>query len=291
MDILKEGWNGATGAFHTVSRFLYGDLLDDGLGKFFAICLSAIVAVYFIAGYRSIVEWFRASDVEWDTDAVERHNLARTDGTPAYKIDWRKAHDQKGVSLRFTVPFGALVIASLIWLRFSFTLSTYMTIAALWLVAAMPLRVWWIHTARRLTQHLLANGYLLEEQFKSVKRPVYKMSLRQAVRHYVDWGTQASSSEGGLIGRYRWWANPLGKLFRFKFLRTRLIRAIWTCTFYALVWPIAMVIAPFYLTEKLTGTTPTQLLKPEWARRHASEPDPNHGIIRDTPGDAAAAAE
>lgn len=289
MGFLKEAWNTVSDVFWAVARFLYGDLLDGSLGKFFAICLTAITVVYFIMGYRAVIEWIRASDVRWSSADVEHYNLVREGQTPAYTIDWKKAHQQKAVSLRFTLPLGALALASLIWLRFSFSANTYMTIAICWLAFAVMLRVWWINTARKLAQHLVANGYWLPEQFASVKQPLHTLSLRQAVKLYVDWGTQASSSEGGLIGRFRWWANPVGKLLRMKFLRSRLVRPVIRCTFYALVWPISMIVAPFYLTHELLNNSLGELMKPPWARRHAQAPDPQRGIIKDTPGDAAAA--
>ena len=291
MNILEGVWDTSTDVFWAIARFLYGSLLDDGLGKFFAVCLTAIAVVYFIMGYRSVVEWFRASDVKWDVKEVERYNLHRQDQTHVYKIDWKMAHQQKAISLRFTVPLGALSLGSLVWLRFSFTANTYMTIAVCWLAFAVILRIWWINTARKLAQRMVAHNYLLPEQFVNVVQPLHTLTLRQAVTQYVAWGTQASVSEGGLIGRFRWWANPLAKLFRMKFLRSRLVRPVIRCTFYALIWPIAMVVAPFYMTHELIDTSVNELMKPPWARRHAPAPDPQHGIIKDTPGDAGAAAE
>lgn len=268
-------------------RDIFGDRVDTGWGIAFSLYVSVVALSFLIGGYRSVNELGKAIDVRFDKAKVNNYNINRPDGTPPRTLDWFRARKQQVRSLRFTIPFGVLVFATLyLWVRESFTFEMYFKLAVCWLVVVVLLRPWWI-AAVIWTERKLAKK---EPRPKSLQHDRYSLdsvSVSWAVRHYLNWGLQKSTNKRQpYIGLLRP-LNPIVKLFGLRWLQVRLIRPLVICAVYACIWPLSMVIAVFYLTREFEERQ--SLLKPAWASRYAEEPTYGSGAIPDTPGDASAA--
>lgn len=124
---LQDLWESITG----LPELIFGERMHDGWGVAFAIYTAVVVIAFAIGGYRSVHELLKALDIRFDKEKLERYNLNRESGTPAREIDWLKARKQQVRSVRFTIPFGLLVLAALCWwVRGPFTLLTYFQLAA-----------------------------------------------------------------------------------------------------------------------------------------------------------------
>lgn len=265
-------------------RDLFGERMDSGWGIAASIYVSVVAVAFLIGGYRSIHELIKAIDIRFNKDTLHNYNLHREDGTDPRIIDWIRARKQQVRSLRFTIPFGLIVLGVLYWwTREYFTLLTYFKIVAGWLIASPLLRVWWIATVV-WTHRKLAKK---ESSLPANRRPLSNKTVRWAVAHYMRWGLEKSAKKRApFIGLLRF-LNPIIKFFRLRWLQPRLIRPLAICTFHAFIWPVSMVWATFYLTREFEERS--EPLKPEWSSRYAKEPEYGPGGISDTDGDAQAA--
>jgi hypothetical protein len=283
LDFLSAIWGFLSG----LPRGLFGDRVDTGWGIAFSLYTSVVAVSFLIGGYRSIHELGKAVDVRFNKDQLEQYNLARPEGTSPRVIDWAKARIQQVRSLRFTIPFGVLVLATLYWwVRESYTLKSYFILAACWLAFAFLLRPWWIATVIWTERKLIKK----EPNVDPLMRSRYDLSTKSvlwAIRHYMNWGLQKSTTKRPpYIGLLRP-LNPFVKLFGLRWVQLGLIRPLVICTFYACIWPVSMVIAVFYLTREFDERR--YILKPSWVSGRAKEPTYESGAIPDTPGDASAA--
>ena len=280
LDLLRGIGDFLTG----IPRDLFGDRLDTGLGIAMAT-YTAIVAICFAIGaVRSVWELTKAVDLRFDKEKLERYNVSRPDGTAPRKIDWLLARKQQVRSLWFTIPFGMMVMATLYyWVHESFTFKGYVLVGLCWIIGLMLIRPWWISTVLRTQRKLVKVGEVSPKD-----APLHDKSTMWALRHYFSWGLQqATQKRRAFIGILRW-MNPIIGIFRLQWLRARLIWPLVICAFYAALWLITLPIAVFYLNKEFDERR--NALKPEWAKSYAPEPTYGTGAIRDTPGDAAAAA-
>lgn len=279
-----DGRLGAVGSFvHDAASWIYGGHIDDRWGTAMAIFVTVVAIAFAIGGYRSVHELGKAWDIRFNKLKLEEYNLNREEGTPPRLIDWKKARKQQVRSLRFTIPFGILVFATLyLWFRNSFALETYFQLAACWLVFLVLLRVWWIAVA------VWTERKLEKKELAAADRPsLHGVTIGWAIQHYLNWGLEKSTKKRPpYIGLFRF-LNPLVKLFGLRWLQIRLVRPLFNIAFFACTWGVSMPVAVWYLTHEFDKRT--QILKPDWASRHAPEPTYSSGAIRDTRGDAAAA--
>jgi len=267
-----------------VLRVLFGERLDTGFGIAAAAYVSIVALSFAIGAVRSIWELTKAVDLRFDKDKLDHHNISRPNGTPPRTIDWVLAREQQVRSLWFTIPFGILAMATLYyWVRESFTLKGYVLVGLCWIIGYMLVRPWWIWTVLRVKRKLVKTG-----EAAARHTPLYNKTLVWAMRHYFSWGLQQTTQKRrAFIGLLRW-ANPFVDMFRFKWLRVRLIRPLLVCAFYGALWLVTLPIAVFYLNREFDAREPE--LKPAWAKRYAPEPTYETGAIPDSPGDAAATA-
>jgi hypothetical protein len=264
--------------------FALGELSPSSVWDLVALVVLAIVTiVYVIGAYRSLGQVAKAVDLGFDKDRLDKHNLSRPPETAPREVNWVKARKQQVRSIRFTIPLGVICWVSLwFWLTRNFTLWGYVVIAIGWLLFMPVLRVWWIATLlrseRKLNKHEPANA----------RGELASITVFQAVRHYLNWGlNKRTRSQRTFIGRLRF-LNGIWSILFLRWLKLGLIRPILVCAFYAATWVVSMTIAPFYLTREFDERR--HALKPEWASDYAPEPRNDSGVIRDTPGDAAAAS-
>lgn len=298
------------GVLHSILAFLggvprdvFGARIDTGWGIFASLAVTVTAIVFAIAGYRSVHEFGKALDVRFDKEKIELYNRNRPDGTPPRLVNWAKARIQQVRSLRFTIPYGVLVLGTMyLWVVGYFTLRSYFILAVLWLLFAPVLRLWWIATAvwtdRKMVKTgesvhdvrrtVIANGDVVDDPTGKLTYKLYNKTVPWAVRHYLNWGLEKSTfKRPPYIGLLRP-LNPFIKLFGLRWLQVRLVRPVIVCAFYACLWPLTGPIAVFYLTHELKDRG-RNLLKPAWASGSAMEPTYGSGGIPDTPGDARAA--
>jgi hypothetical protein len=264
---------------------IFGPSVNRWPGMAMSIFVSVTFIVFAIGGYKVIHETVKATDVGFSKARLDKYNERQVlNGFPARAIDWQKVYIQRVRSFGFSLPFGALVLAVLVWwLRESFDLLTYFKLAGVLLVCSPLLRVWWIATAvrteRRLAKHKLpaAND-----------RELASLGVVRAIRCYLAWGLNRKSvtKRPPFIGLLRP-LNPFVKLAGLRWLQWRMIVPIVSCAFIACTWALSWPIAVFYLTTELDERH--EPLKPDWADNTARKPIFGGPVIADTPGDAAAA--
>jgi hypothetical protein len=265
-------------------RLAFGDRVDSALGIVAITCTVILVIAFAIGAVRSVWELAKAVDLGFDKDKLDRYIVERPPGTASREIDWTLARKQQVRSLRFTIPFGLVVLAAFVyWVRQDFTLKGYVIIAVGSIVVFMLLRPWWIWTYLRTQRKLVKTGEVAAKD-----APLHNKRLKWAMKHYFAWGLQeATYKRRAFIGRLRW-LNPIIGIFRLNWLRVRLIWPLVICAVYAAFWLITLPIAVFNLNHEFDDRN--HPLKPKWAKSWATEPTYGTGAIPDTPGDAAAAA-
>jgi hypothetical protein len=268
----------------SVLRFAFGDRVDTGWGIIASLWVTVVAVAFVIGGYHTASSFLRALDVKFNKEKLDEANLNRPTGTSARLIDWKLARIQQVRTLRFTIPFGLLVLGVLYWwVREFFTFRSYAVFVVCWVIfMILVLRVWWIATVVWTERKLVKKG---EKPARESR--LHNVSVIWALKHYLNWGTQKPTiKRAPYIGLFRP-LNPVIWLFRLRWLQIRLVRPLLVCAFYATFWPLTMVIGVFYLTREFRERN--QLLKPEWASNYALEPTYASGAIPDTPGDAQAA--
>jgi len=279
------GWLRGLGDFFLgLPRGFFGERLDTGWGIVVATYTSIVAISFVIGAVRSVWELSKAVDLRFDKEKLERYNITRPEGSAPRSINWLVARRQQVCSLWFTIPFGAVVMATLFfWVRESFTFKGYVIVGLCWTIGLMLIRPWWITTILRVHRKIVKVGEVSPKD-----APLYNKSTMWALRHYFSWGLQqATQKRRAFIGILRW-MNPIVSVFRLQWVRVRLIRPLIICTFFASLWLITLPISVFYLNREFEERQ--NALKPAWAKSHAPEPTYGTGAIRDTPGDAAAAA-
>jgi hypothetical protein len=265
-------------------RAAFGDRVDSGWGIVFSTYVFIVAVAFAVGAVRSVWELAKAIDLGFNKEKLEQHNLKRPDDTEPREINWTLARKQQVRSLRFTIPFGLVTLAALVyWVRQDFTFMGYVLIGICSIVGFMLLRPWWIWTHLRTQRKLVKKG-----EVKADKAPLHNKRLKWAMKHYFAWGLQeATRKRRAFIGRLRW-LNPLIGIFRLNWLRVRLVWPLIICTVFAGLWLITLPIAVFYLNREFDERK--HALKPAWAKDWAPEPTYGTGAIPDTRGDAAAAA-
>ena len=220
-----------------IPRLLFGSALDSGLGITLTIYTTAVTIGFVITGFVISRELIKALEVFFNEEWVEKYNkdLPKEE---QHVIDWTLARQQRVRSLCFTLPLGAMVLASLyIWVGRSFTGVTYATFAAIWFgVGLVLLRPWWIATVvwtARVAPPKRQEKYSKPEE----------MTVGGAFNHYMRWGLGDSSKKRKMFVRLLRLLNWLAGLLRLQWLRLRLIWALMWWMAVALAWPIGMVIA------------------------------------------------
>lgn len=275
---------------YSIARLVFGERIETGWGIAASILTGVALIAFAIGGIACTWEWMKAVEIRFDADKLDQHNLRQPTST-THTIDWVKARIQQVRSLRFTVPFGLLVSAVLLgWVRNSFELKTYFEVALCWLIFSPVLRAWWIATAVWTERKLAKKAGVASRKVGANSRLeggrlLSEVSVWWAIRHYLNWGLQKSTTRKmPFIGLLKF-LNPIIALFGLRWMNSRLFAPLFTCTFSALVWPVSTVFCVFYLTKEFDERR--QPLRPEWASRNAQEPRERRNFP-DSPGDAGA---
>lgn len=269
--------------FTGLPRDVFGaNLLGSGWGIAAALCFSVVVLIFLIGGWNSLTEWAKAADAKWDKERIDADNAKPENRGDQYEIDWRKARLQQVVSWQFSVPFAALVLASLaalLWWSFNWT--GYVSIGVAWFVFAPLLRIWWIRTVVR------ANRSLNKHQLLKPNEIIITGTTWQVYRYYMAWGlAKKRVRRQRRIFRYRFRKfNFLFHLLRLDWIRMRLLLPLLQWLFYVAVWPLAMVWSVFELTQNIVGKKYEGRkrfgLKPAWANDYADPPSAA-GLVTET---------
>ena len=238
-------------------RFLFNDRIDTGWGRLASIYVLIVGACFTIGSVRSVMQWAKASDLNFDKAKLDAYNDSLPPGMPERKINWTKAYQQGVQSFRYSLPFGLLVFAVLCaWVKYDFTWKGYLGVAAGWLLISWLLRLWWIATAVWTDRKLFKVGART-----AAEAPLAMMTVREAFKRYMNWGASQSVMRPLFVGRFKR-LNGIIEACKVRWLRLRWIWALLSAAFYALIWIISMPIAVFHLRKEFDARP--QVLKPAW---------------------------
>ena len=256
-------WDIITG----IPQFLFGDSLDSGWGIVFAIYTTAVFFGFIITGFAISRELLKALDVRFDKEWLDEHN-SKLPEAERQVIDWTLARQQRVRSLGFTLPVGAMVLASLyIWVGRSFTGVTYATFAAVWFgIGLVLLRPWWVATVVRTAR------IAPPKRHKDYANPG-EMTVSGAFGHYMKWGLEGSSKRRKMFIRLLRVINWLASILRLQWFRVRLLWALTWWLAVALTWPLGMVIALSKMGWDFTKKE-DPLLMPLWSKSRADQNEP-----------------
>ena len=243
-----------------IPGFLFGDSLDSGWGIMFVIYVIVATIAFVISTISLSIEWFRGWDVDFSEAKLEEVNK----GVPEdeqHKVNLTLAREQQVMSLRFTVPFAGMVLASLYAWAHSFTWIAYAIFAAAWLAfGLLLLRPWWVATVVWSARKLYASGVRVEHVDEA-----YSMTVPGAFAHYMRWGLSGSKQRRRrmFVLRLRR-LNKIVSALRLRWVKLRLLEPLMWWLFVAAIWPVGMVIAVSHMSLELWKKS--KRLRPDWAK-------------------------
>ncbi len=253
-------WQGLLHGVKGVLTSIYGSAVTgSGLHLLAAAYFTLVLVAFVVGAVRSNWERFLAFDSKWSQDEVDRANDGPKSAGFAQKINWRLARMQQAVSLRFSMPFGVIVLLVMyyfIWSSFNFT--SYVIIGLVWWAMGPVIRLWWIRTMRRANQHLDKHGLLAASEVRIV------CGTGRLFRFYVNWGLAGAGTmeRRSFRGRLRL-LNPL--LMLISWLRMGILKPITMWFMRGLFWLVCLPYMVFELTDR-TRSFEASVLKPDWAR-------------------------
>lgn len=259
--------HGAKGVLATI----YGSAVaSSGLRLLAAAYFTLVLIAFAVGAVRSNWERFLAFDSKWSQDEVDRANGGSESVGFAQKINWRMARIQQAVSLRFSMPFGAVVLLAMfyfVWNSFNFT--SYVIIGLTWWFVGPVVRLWWIRTVRRANQHLDKHGLLEAGEVRIV------CGTWRLFRFYMNWGLAGAGTmeRRSFRGRLRL-LNPLLTLI--SWLRMGILKPIGAWFLIGVLWLFCLPFMVFELTDD-TRKFSASLLQPHWARGYGQIP--SDGVI------------
>ena len=261
---IGKAWDVIWSFISGIPRFFFGSTLETGWGIVFVIYVTAVAIGFIIGVFAVSREFLKGVDVLFNEEWLKKRN-AQHGPDDQHVIDWTLLRQQRVRSLRFIIPLGGLVLASLyIWVGHSFTGVTYATFAAIWFgVGLVLLRPWWVATAVWTAR--------VTPDAPSDQEDLRKMTARGAFGHYMSWGLLGSASKKrGMFIRVLRLFNKIASLLRLQWFKVRLLEPLFWWLAVSIGWPVGMLIVALKMSYDLASKK--KKLRPGWSSKPMGEP-------------------